>query len=165
ALAAELDGDVYLNLQADEPLIAPEVIDAVARSFDDPSVQMATAVTPLTRPEDWEDTNAVKTVLDRNSDCLYFSRAAIPYDRDNRGRLPESSVYKHLGIYGYRRKFLQEFAAWPPTPLEKIERLEQLRALEHGVRLRAVVTPFDSPSVDTPEDLARVAAILKSQKN
>ena len=100
----------------------------------------------------------VKVVVDRFGDALYFTRASIPYERDTQGRLPKAAAYKHLGIYGFRRDFLLKFSSWPTGVLEEIEQLEQLRAQENGFKIRAVITPFDSKCVDTPEDLERLNA-------
>ncbi|MFA5393682.1 MAG: 3-deoxy-manno-octulosonate cytidylyltransferase [Candidatus Ratteibacteria bacterium] len=157
-LAREIEADIFINIQADEPFIAPEVIIEVAEPFQTPGVLMTTAATPVLSETEWVDTNAVKVVVDRFGDALYFTRASIPYERDNQGRLPKTAAYKHLGIYGFRRDFLLKFASWPTGVLEEIEQLEQLRAQENGAKIRVVITPFDSQCVDTPEDLARLNA-------
>ena len=157
-LARDTEADVFINLQADEPFMPPEVITATALPFENPGVLMTTAATPFKKESDWADTNAVKVVVDRNGDALYFSRAPIPYDRDRQGRMPLNSAYKHLGIYGYRRDFLLQFAGWPAGALEEIEQLEQLRAMEYGAKIRVVITPFDSQSIDTSEDLSKLEA-------
>ncbi|MFH0795655.1 MAG: 3-deoxy-manno-octulosonate cytidylyltransferase [Candidatus Omnitrophota bacterium] len=155
-LAKEMEADIFLNIQADEPLMPPEVIEAVLEPFQNPLVLMTTAATPLRNDEEWEDTNVVKVVVDRKGDALYFSRSGIPYDRDGKGSLPSTGAYKHLGIYGFRRDFLFTFSAWQTGDLEETEQLEQLRVLENGARIRVVITPLDSRCVDTPEDLARL---------
>jgi 3-deoxy-manno-octulosonate cytidylyltransferase (CMP-KDO synthetase) len=143
-VAADLEADIVLNVQGDEPLMDPATIDAVVEPLlGDSTLEMSTACTALAA-EDHANPNVVKVVRDLNGDALYFSRAPI------------RAASKHLGIYGYRRAFLLRFAQLEPTPLELAESLEQLRALEHGVRIRTVVTPYDSIGVDTPEDLERV---------
>ena len=162
-IAAELSATILLNVQGDEPLIDPETIDAVVELMEsDPAAVMGTACTPLRDAADHTNPNVVKVVTALDGTALYFSRAAIPFQRgpataqgpaQAEGSRP---VYKHLGIYGYRRDFLLTFTQLAPTPLELSESLEQLRALEHGYRIRIVVTPFDSIGVDTPEDLERV---------
>jgi len=159
-LAREIEADIFINIQADEPFIAPEVIAGVTKPFQTPGVLMTTAATPVLSEADWVDTNAVKVVVDRFGDALYFTRASIPYERDNRGKLPKTAAYKHLGVYGFRRDFLLKFASWPTGVLEEIEQLEQLRAQENGAKIRVVITPFDSQCVDTPEDLERLNASL-----
>ena len=155
-LAKEMEADIIINLQADEPFIPPEVIVAVAEPLKLPDILMTTAATPIIRKAEWKDTNVVKVVVDRFGDALYFTRACVPYDRDHNGRLPSVGAYKHLGIYGFKKDFLLEFASWPSGLLEDIEQLEQLRAMENGVKIRVIITSIDSQSVDTPEDLERL---------
>ena len=157
-LAGTVQADIFINLQADEPFMPAEVIAGVAEPLKIPGILMTTAATPVRSEAEWRDTNAVKVVVDRFGDALYFTRASIPYQRDNQGRLPETAAYKHLGIYGYKREFLLKFSAWPTGVLEEIEQLEQLRAQENGAKIRVVITPLDSQSVDTPEDLERLNA-------
>jgi len=155
-LARKVDAEIIINLQADEPFLPPQVIAAVIDPLKLPEIVMTTAATPLVRESEWKDPNVVKVVVDRFGDALYFTRASIPYDRDHQGRLPACGAYKHLGIYGYKKEFLLQFASLPSSTLEKVEQLEQLRALENGVKVRVVITPFDSRSVDIPEDLAKL---------
>ena len=157
-VAARLDDvEIIVNVQGDEPLIAPEVIDQLAGVLAGaPDLVMATLATTLAE-EEFHIPGVVKVVTDLAGYALYFSRSLIPYPRS---RSPETGFYKHIGIYAYRRDFLRKFAALPPTPLEKAESLEQLRALEHGYRIKVLKTAFQSVGVDTPEDLERVAAIL-----
>jgi len=155
--AQQLVCDVIVNVQGDEPLISPEAIDAaVAPLVSESSVVMSTLAAPLGDPRDADDPNVVKVVLDQQGDALYFSRASIPYLR-TAGAVP----LRHIGLYAYRRAFLLQFAGWPRTPLEQAESLEQLRVLEHGFRIRTVVTPYESIGVDTPDDLTRVRAALE----
>lgn len=161
-VAASLDDDVEIivNVQGDEPLIAPEVIDRLAaelRRF--PEIVMATLAAPL-EADEYDAPAAVKVVADRAGYALYFSRSLVPYPRNPSAG---GGFYKHIGVYAYRRDFLIKFAALPQTPLEKTESLEQLRALEHGYRIKVLNTDFKSIGVDTPEDLARVNALLAGQ--
>lgn len=150
------DAEVLVNVQGDEPLIAPEALRELASAFEDPSVELATLVRPLL-PEERANPNVVKAVLAQNGDALYFSRADLPFDRDGAND-PRAPRYGHLGLYGYRRATLLRLASLPPSPLEQVERLEQLRALEAGIRIRCKVTRHTSFGVDTPADLARAEA-------
>ncbi|MBI3321847.1 MAG: 3-deoxy-manno-octulosonate cytidylyltransferase [Candidatus Omnitrophica bacterium] len=148
---------VVLNVQGDEPLIQPamveQVIDYLGRHA---AVPMASVMTKL-RAEDLANPNVVKVVVDRDGFALYFSRAPIPFERANRPTgQPANGFWKHLGIYGYQRHFLLQVPHLEPTPLEQLEQLEQLRALEHGYRIKLLETIYDTVGVDTPEDLARV---------
>lgn len=154
------DVDVIVNVQGDEPLIEPAVIEQLAAAFAErPQLQMATLCTPLEEDEAAQP-SVVKVVTDRQGYALYFSRSLIPYPRQA-GVVP---AYKHIGLYGYRRDFLLQYAAMEPTPLERAESLEQLRALENGHRILVLETPCASVGVDTPEDLRRVEAILQAQR-
>ena len=158
-VVATLDCDIVVNVQGDEPLIDPRSIDqAVAPLLADPSVQMTTLYKRITEPAELADANVVKVVVDRGGFALYFSRAPIPYIRDPRGGWPP--LYRHIGLYAYRRSTLLVLASLDPTPLERAESLEQLRALEHGIRIKAVETEYDSIGVDTPEDLEQVRRLL-----
>lgn len=152
--------DVFVNIQGDEPLMNPANIDALAEVFHKtPELQAATLAVPKTDPEGYRNPNVVKAVCDAAGHALYFSRAMVPYDRDGAG----VAYLKHLGIYAYRRDFLLEFIRWDAGKLEQIEKLEQLRILERGVKMRVVLTVSDSPGVDTPEDLETVQRILQNQ--
>lgn len=151
------NAEVIVNVQGDEPLLDPRAIERLLEAFEDAEVEMATLARPLA-PEEWENPHVVKLVRDLRGDALYFSRASIPYPRGE-GAAPLA----HVGIYGYRRDFLERLASLPPTPLERTERLEQLRALEHGHRIRVLVTDYRSVGVDTPEDLERVRKIFSTQ--
>jgi 3-deoxy-manno-octulosonate cytidylyltransferase (CMP-KDO synthetase) len=153
-VARELDCEIVVNVQGDEPLIEPEMIAEVIEPLAVSNiVQMSTARRTITDAADYASPHVVKVVVDRLGDALYFSRAPIPY----RGQ-----AFKHVGLYGYRREFLLTFAALPQTPLELAESLEQLRALEHGLRIRTVETRYDSIGVDTPEDLERVRRLCEA---
>lgn len=156
-LARDLRCEIVVNVQADLPLIEPEMIAEVIAPFsDDPAVQMSTLRQVITTPADEDNPNVVKVVVDRAGNALYFSRAKIPYRRQ------DGVCFKHIGLYAFRREFLLTFAALSQTPLERAESLEQLRALEHGYRIRTVETRFESVEVDTPEDLERVRRRLSA---
>ncbi len=151
--------DLYVNIQGDEPLIDPLAIDAASSSLlvDDPEAPMATLIRRIEDPEEWTNPNVVKAVGDHNGRALYFSRSPIPNDLDGR-----SARFKHIGLYVYRRAFLLGYPRMRIGPLERAERLEQLRALENGHAIRLVETEYDSLGVDTPEDLIRVERICQT---
>jgi 3-deoxy-manno-octulosonate cytidylyltransferase (CMP-KDO synthetase) len=160
--AESLAADVVVNIQGDEPLIDPAAIDSLVAPFEsEPGLSMTTLALPIRHAEEIEDSSVVKVVVDRQGYALYFSRFPIPFVRDERSA--PSSRLKHLGLYGYRADFLQAFSRLEPTPLEQAEALEQLRALENGERIFVVLTEHDATSVDTPEDLARVRAVMEQQ--
>jgi 3-deoxy-manno-octulosonate cytidylyltransferase (CMP-KDO synthetase) len=157
-IANDLSCEILVNVQGDLPLIEPGMISEVLEPLiADPSVRMSTLRQPTTSSVDVANPHVVKVVVDVNGDALYFSRSAIPFQRD------EGSLYKHIGLYGFRRDFLLTFAALPRTPLEQAESLEQLRALEHGFRIRTVATQYESIEVDTPEDLERVRQLMATR--
>ena len=150
---------IILNVQGDEPDIAPSTIDRLVQALqDDPQLGMVTAANLLTDPADLQDPNVVKVVTDLASRALYFSRSVIPHDRDGRGGV---KYLRHQGIYGYRRKVLLDFVKWKPTPLEQDEKLEQLRALEHGIAIGVIVVRRGSVGVDVPADLAKAERALR----
>ncbi len=163
-VAARLSAaSIIVNIQGDEPLISPTAIDGVVKALTaDPEVVMSSVMVPITDLMDVWNANVVKVVTDQQGYALYFSRSPIPC-------LPNSNAdtgtwKRHLGLYGYRREFLLKFTSLPRTPLERIERLEQLRALEHGYRIKMVEFAEDhSIGVDTPEDLQRVLSVLEAQ--
>lgn len=157
-IAASLDCDIVVNVQGDEPLIDSRAIAEVVAPFADSSIMMTTLYRRIETPAELTDPNVVKVVLDRGGFALYFSRAPIPHARDPRGGWPP--LYRHIGVYAYHRSTLLVLASLEPTPLERTEALEQLRALEHGIRIRAVETAYDSIGVDTPADLERVRQLL-----
>ncbi len=155
------DSDIVVNIQGDQPLFQPSQIDeVVAPLLDDPLLNFCTLVYRIRREEEIHHPNAVKVVFDENHFALYFSRATIPYVRDENG---DVSYYKHHGIYSYRKEFLVTFTGLAEGYLEKLEALEQLRALENGYRIKVVETEYDSVEVDTPEELERVKKILAEE--
>jgi len=163
-VARTIDCDIVVNVQGDEPLIDPDMIDAAVRPLaEDPSIPMGTLAKLITDPAEATDPNVVKVVMDGKGYALYFSRAPIPWDRDGwSGKTSLADLntggprYKHIGLYVYRRDFLLAYAAMPQTPLEMTEKLEQLRALEQGHRIRVVVTERESFGVDIPDDLSKI---------
>jgi 3-deoxy-manno-octulosonate cytidylyltransferase (CMP-KDO synthetase) len=157
-VAAGLDCDIVVNVQGDEPLIEPQMIDeAIAPFAADPALMMSTLRRRIADPAELHNPNVTKVVVDRDGYALYFSRAPIPFVRDGS---PAAPAWRHVGLYAYRRACLLHLAALPPTALEQSEALEQLRALEHGIRIKAMETAFDSIGVDTPEDLDRVRRLV-----
>jgi len=160
-VARTRNASVVINVQGDEPLVQPDMIDQLAGYLAQHSaVPMASLMTALSRPEDLANPNVVKVVVDRDGFALYFSRAAIPFVRNHAITQSLNHPWKHLGIYGYQRHFVLQFPHLEPTPLEQAEQLEQLRALEHGYRMKLLETVHDTIGVDTPEDLKRVEQLL-----
>jgi 3-deoxy-manno-octulosonate cytidylyltransferase (CMP-KDO synthetase) len=159
AVSQTIDADIYVNIQGDEPLLHPEHITAILAPFNNQHVDVTTLKVRCT-PKNIANPNAVKVVTALDGRALYFSRAAIPYDRGNTGN---TAYWKHLGLYAYRKQALNRFASLAPTPLELRERLEQLRLLENGISLYVAETQHDTIGVDTEEDLKCVEAILKSR--
>jgi len=157
-VAASLDCDVVVNVQGDEPLIDPAAISELVGPFSDQSMQMTTLYRRIHESAELTNPNVVKVVLDRGGYALYFSRSAIPHVRDPRGGWPP--LYRHVGLYAYRRSTLMVLASLEPTPLERAESLEQLRALEHGIRIKAIETRYESFEVNTQEDLDQVRRLL-----
>lgn len=163
------DDAIVVNLQGDEPLMPPPLIAQAARLLaDSPAADLATLVHPLENAADWLNPNVVKAVLDANARALYFSRAPIPWQRDGstplQPRMPETAVYRHIGLYAYRRGALRRLSALPPAPLERIEALEQLRALWNGMVIQAGVTREPPPrGVDTLEDFRFVEQLLAAR--
>ena len=167
-VARNSDADLIVNIQGDEPLIAPAAIDlGVTLLASRPDEQAGTLVRPMVNPADLDDPNVVKVVLSVDGHALYFSRSPIPHLRG--GGDPSSwpqqfSYYKHIGLYVFRREFLFQFVAWPPGKLERAESLEQLRILERGVKIAVATTSYEARSVDTPEDLQRLTRDLEDGK-
>ena len=162
-IARTSTADIIVNVQGDEPMLDPDTIDiAVEALLDDPKLNMATAKHAITNPDDITDPNVVKVICDARDRALYFSRSPIPYIRDLSEQDDEHVVYwQHIGLYVFRRSFLLDYADMAATPLEGLEKLEQLRALENGHDIAVVETKFKSIGVDTPEDLERVRQLLE----
>jgi len=159
-----LDVKIVVNIQGDEPLIHPTMIDSVARALlDDPRVSMATVMKKIEDPNLINDPNIVKVVTDKNNFALYFSRAAIPYLAIN-SDIKQPAYFKHIGLYGYTKDFLFIYKNLPASNLENIEKLEQLRALEEGFKIKVIETKFDTIGVDTPSDLEKVKEYLKRER-
>ena len=147
-----------VNIQGDEPLVSPSLIDLMADTLrKQRGIDMITAANPISDLTQLDDPNIVKVVLNRSNDALYFSRSPLPYNR-SQGEL--FSPFRHVGLYGYQRGFLEEFVSWPEGDLERVEQLEQLRALENGARIRVIVTEHDSIGLDTPEQVPEIEALL-----
>jgi 3-deoxy-manno-octulosonate cytidylyltransferase (CMP-KDO synthetase) len=158
-IASTDDAELIVNIQGDEPLIDPEAIDtAISPLIQEPAIQMGTLKKKIEDPREVGDPNVVKVVTDRFQNAIYFSRSTIPYVRGG----PAATYYKHIGLYVYRRNFLLRYSDLPIGPLEEAERLEQLRALENGFKIRVVETEYESLGVDTPEDLARVTQLFEA---
>lgn len=158
------DDDILVNIQGDEPLIDPRLIEQLVAKLNDSSkYDMATAVTPIKTVDDCAAKTVVKVVLDRDDGALYFSRAPIPFNRDYEINLDSGLYVRHLGIYAYRGAFLKRYIAEPPCALEQTEKLEQLRALWMGAKIAVVRTEDEGVGVDTPEDAERVAKILEKR--
>ncbi len=158
-VAQRIPADVYVNVQGDEPLARAEHISALLEPMQDSRVLVSTIKTPCA-PADVNNPNAVKVVTNLAGRALYFSRSTIPFVRDNSGTVRR---FKHLGFYAYRREALEKFCSWPESELERAERLEQLRFLDHGIEIHVAETPFDTVGVDTEEDLRRVEAMLRAR--
>ncbi len=159
--ADNIEADLIVNVQGDEPLLHPEMIEeAVSPFYEAPDLQMSTLKTPINNKQEYSNPNQVKIVTDKDDFALYFSRATIPLLRGGALETLPDGVFGHVGLYVYRRDFLLKIASLPPTPLERIEKLEQLRVLENGYRIKAVTTLHSSIGVDTPEDLLRAEELL-----
>jgi len=171
-VALRLNSEIIVNVQGDEPLIRGNVIDKAIRPvLSDDSIQMSTLMTRIEEVKDWLNPHIVKIVVDQKNFALYFSRSPIPFPREINIRQLESNpfgskrplpkrIFKHIGVYVYQRKFLIRFSKMKPTPLEKLEKLEQLRALENGYPIKVTAVDYEPLSVDTPEDLQKVVAFL-----
>jgi len=160
-VARAFDCELVLNIQGDEPLMRPEMIDQLIGGMQsDPGCAMGTLARRINAPDQLTNPNVVKVVIGKTGNALYFSRSQIPFVRDPGDT---ATFYKHLGIYAYRRDFLMKFVQLPPSELEKTEKLEQLRALDHGFGIKVWITPHDSIGVDRPEDAQLVEEILRAQ--
>jgi 3-deoxy-D-manno-octulosonate cytidylyltransferase len=153
-----LDIDIVVNVQGDEPFVKKEPLQKVIAVFSDPSVQVSSLMQVLTNPELIQDPNYVKVAVDINNNALFFSRSVIPYPRDKEAA---TKYYEHIGVYAFKKQALLNFTNWPMSPLEAAEKIECLRYLENGVPIRMVVTEYMGVEIDTPEDLIKAAALLK----
>ncbi|MDI6804358.1 MAG: 3-deoxy-manno-octulosonate cytidylyltransferase [Bacteroidota bacterium] len=162
------DADIIVNVQGDEPLLSPEMIDeAVLPLLQDDSIEVATLVKVITDESDLKNPNVPKVVLNDEGYAVYFSRSPIPYFREEGNHdewLKSHTYYKHIGLYVFRKKFLLMFTSWRESLLERAEKLEQLRIIENGFKIKAVVTKYESIPVDTPEDVERIKQILERTK-
>jgi len=174
-VAKSFSADIFVNVQADEPLIHPEMIDELVRVFEyEQNVQMGTLITRIHKRDEIADPNVVKVVVDRKGFALYFSRNPIPYivrdkrdegaERDRTQEEVSARYFKHIGLYAYTKDFLFAYTNLPKSSLEMQEKLEQLRVLEHGYKIKTVETRYDTIGVDTPEDLEVVKKILKQEQ-
>ncbi len=154
----DMDVDVIINVQGDEPFVKMEPLEILCNRFKDPSVEVASLMHVITDQEMIHDPNCVKVVVNRNMDALYFSRCTIPYQRDENKHV---NYFKHIGIYGYRKDILMKITKLPPSDLEQAEKLEQLRLLENMISIRMSVTEPWSVSIDTPQDLEKAKNLLK----
>jgi len=161
AIAADLDADVIVDVQGDWPCVDPDALAACVAAFADPAVEMASLMIPLRDEEEWRSPHVVKVVTDADYFALYFSRSPIPFWRG--ARVGAALGYRHLGLYAWRRATLLALAAAPRSRLECAEELEQLRALERGIRIKMVFVDSAGPEVDTAEDLERVRHLVEGE--
>jgi 3-deoxy-D-manno-octulosonate cytidylyltransferase len=152
AIAKEMEVDLILNVQGDTPFIKKEPLAALIKEFTDTSVHVASLMQLIQNSKLVQEPSVVKVVTDLNNDALYFSRCPIPFNRE---KSSTTTYYEHIGVYAFRKKALLDFTSWPVSTLEAIEKLEQLRYLEHGIKIRMVKTDYSSIAIDTPEDLVR----------
>ena len=152
-----LDIDIVVNVQGDEPFVKREPLEKVLACFEDPRVQVAPLMQVLTNPASIEDPNYVKVAVDKNSNALFFSRSVIPYPRSTDIAI---TYYEHVGVYAFKKQALIDFTNWPMSPLEAAEKIECLRYLENGVSIKMAVTHYMGVEIDTPEDLIKAAALL-----
>ena len=157
--AAGMDVDIIVNVQGDTPFVKKEPLEKLLQQFDDASVQVASMMQVLKKQAEIEDPNFVKVAVDKNMNSLFFSRAVIPYPRDQ--EFP-TTYYEHIGVYAFRKQALMNFTQWPMTPLESAEKVECLRYLENGIPLRMIVVDYMGVEIDTPEDLEKAAKLLNS---
>ena len=155
--AENIEADIIVNVQGDTPFIKREPLENLLQEFQDNSVQVASMMQVLTRPQEINDPNFVKVAVDLKRNALFFSRSVIPYPRDTQSN---PVYYEHIGVYAFRKKALMDFTSWPVSPLEAVEKVECLRYLEHGVSLRMVITEYLGVEIDTPEDLAKASDLL-----
>jgi 3-deoxy-manno-octulosonate cytidylyltransferase (CMP-KDO synthetase) len=155
--AADLDVDIILNVQGDEPFVKKQPLEKLLSVFGDPSVQVASLMQVMKEEKFINDENYVKVAVDLNNNSVFFSRSVIPYPRNKQISI---NYYEHIGVYAFRKKALLDFTSWPMTPLEAAEKIECLRYLEHGIPLKMVLTEYMGVEIDTPEDLERAAKLL-----
>jgi 3-deoxy-D-manno-octulosonate cytidylyltransferase len=155
--AAEMDVDIILNVQGDTPFIKKEPLEKLLKLFDDPAVQVASLMQPITDRATIEDPNRVKVCVDKNFNSLFFSRSVIPYPRNENSGV---TYYEHIGVYAFRKQALLQFTNWKMTPLENTEKIECLRFLENGIPLRMAMTDYIGVSIDTPSDLEKAKSQL-----
>lgn len=155
--AVDLDVDIIVNVQGDEPFIQREPLEKLVRLFDDKSVQVGSLMRKITSEEELHASSSVKIVVNKNSDALYFSRSVIPFTANTAIKAPH---YLHVGVYAFRKEALLRFTSWPVAELERIEKLEQLRYLENGVAIRMALVDFKSIAIDTPDDLEKAKKLL-----
>jgi 3-deoxy-D-manno-octulosonate cytidylyltransferase len=153
-----LDIDIVVNVQGDEPFVKKEPLQKVIDIFSDVTVQVASLMQVLSNPQLIEDPNYVKVAVDIHNNALFFSRSVIPYPRDKEAA---AKYYEHIGVYAFKKQTLLDFTNWPMSPLEAAEKIECLRYLENGVAIKMVVTEYMGVEIDTPEDLMKAAALLK----
>lgn len=162
-VAKNLETAIIVNLQGDEPFISPETVDnAVMILKNNSELNISTLACPLDSEDEWRNPSVVKVLIDKKMNAIYFSRSPVPFFRDDRYQ-PLKQVRKHIGVYVFRRKFLMQFLEWEETFLEKAEKLEQLRILENGHKIRVVETEKNSFGVDTPEDVAYIETLIKNR--
>jgi len=162
---AQIDCDIVINVQGDEPLIDPQAIRAVVSPFQNqPNLQMATLAHPIRHADDFNDANIVKLVRNAKGHAMYFSRATIPFQRQKNGKM-SSEMLQHIGLYAYRRDFLLKYTDLPACEIENIEQLEQLRVLYHGYDIAVTVGDYHCIGVDTPQDLAKAESLLKGNQH
>ena len=154
---ADMDVEVITNVQGDEPLIQKEPLEKLVRLFDDPSVKVGSLMRKIEDKSELHNSSCVKVVVNKNNDALYFSRSVIPFAANTTIDAP---YFLHVGVYGFRKETLLNFTQWPPSKLEQVEQLEQLRYLENGVPIRMALVDFKSVAIDTPEDLKRAENLL-----
>ena len=156
---ADIEVDIVVNVQGDEPLVKKEILENLLQAFDDPreKVEVASLMFPINGEEAITNPNHVKVVVDKHNNAMYFSRSIIPFHRD---QTINGIYFKHIGIYAFRKETLMDFTNWESTPLEQLEKLEQLRYLENGIKIKMVLTSESPISIDTPEDLINAAKLL-----
>lgn len=163
-LARDIDADVVINLQGDEPLISPTAVGVAVRElYENLHLNVATLGFPIQSEAEWLNPAVVKVIVDTEGNAIYFSRASLPYHRDEKFQANLPLLYRHIGVYVYRKAFLMDFLTWPEGVLESREKLEQLRILERGYKIKVIEADMFSPGVDTPEDVSWVEKMMKER--